>query len=275
MKKLLILLFLFSGLMANAQKTELGIIAGVSLYSGDISPKEFGLYFQGLNPAIGFFGRVNATDRISGRLSISHTKIDEDDNNIGKEGRGLNFRTNILEAELMAEINLFRLGDKKGVQVVPYLMGGVGVFKFNPQGLLENTWIDLQPLGTEGQGLPTYEAPYSLTQINIPLGGGLKFIFKEKWTLGVELTARKLFTDQLDDVSSAVVNYLDILDGNGQIAADLSNKNVKSPEEGDINYSRGGKFDDWYYFANITLSFRFGRAGGVKGGRGLGCPDNF
>ena len=275
MKKIFILLFLISSFFTQAQKTEVGLILGGSLYSGDISPKEFGLFLNEFQPAIGVFGRLNTSRLFSARLSVSYTKLSADDLDVGIPSRGLNFRTNLLEAELMGELNILRMGDPKRVEVVPYLMGGVGVFKFNPQGRLEDTWVDLQPLGTEGQGLPTYTAPYQLTQLNIPLGGGIKLIFDERWTLGFEFSGRKLFTDHLDDISGAPVNYLDVLEGNGQIAAQFSNPNVKSPEEGDITYRRGGQYNDWYFFGNITLSFNSGRLQGVSGGRGIGCPNNF
>jgi hypothetical protein len=274
MKKTIILILLLSSIIGQAQKTEIGIIAGASIYSGDISPKEFGVYFQETQSAFGIFGRINATDNLSFRLSGIYTELAADDLEIGLPERGLNFRTNLVEAELMAELNFLRMGDPKRFLVNPYVMAGVGVFKFNPQGQLEDNWVDLQPLGTEGQGLPSYEAPYKLTQLNIPVGGGLKFTFNDQWTLGLEVSARKLFTDHLDDVSSNQVNYLSVLEGNGQLAAQFSNPNVKSPEEGDITYSRGGKYNDWYYIGNITLSFNIGRLQGVAGGRGIGCPNN-
>lgn len=273
MKKALIFLFLLSSIFTQAQKTEIGILAGVSLYSGDISPKEFGLYFQEFQPAVGFMGRINVSPTFSTRLSISFTKLTSDDNEVGIPERGLNFRTNILEAALMGEVNIFRLGNPKSVLVVPYVMGGVGIYNFNPEGQLEDSWVELQPLGTEGQGLPGYEAPYKTTQLNIPLGGGLKFIFNDKWTLGFEMSGRKLFTDHLDDISGASVNYLDVLQGNGTLAAQFSNKNIKSPEQGDVNYTRGGQYNDWYFFGNITLTFNIGRLQGVAGGRGIGCPN--
>lgn len=274
MKKSIILLFLLSSIFVQAQKTEVGVIAGASFYSGDISPKEFGFFLQEPQPAFGIFGRLNPNRVFSARISLSYTKLASDDFEVGFPERGLNFRTNLFEGVLMGEINLFRLGDPRRVEVVPFLAGGVGFFRFNPQGKLEDTWVDLQPLGTEGQGLPGYEAPYELTQLNIPAGGGIKFIFNENWTLGLEFTGRKLFTDHLDDISNASVNYLDVLEGNGQLAAQFSNPNVKSPEEGDITYARGGKYNDWYFFGNITLSFNIGRLQGVAGGRGIGCPNN-
>lgn len=256
----------------NAQRSEVGVLAGASLYSGDLSPMELGLYPNDLNLAVGLFGRLNVGRAFAARLGVNYTKLSADDMDNGRPQRGLNFRTNILEFSLLGELHLFRLGDKKGVQVVPYLAGGVGVYSFNPEGRLENNWVELQPLGTEGQGLPGYDEPYSLTQLNIPAGAGLKFIVKDRVIIGAELVARKLFTDYLDDITAREVNYVDILDGNGSLAARFSNPSIEDPTTGNQNYTRGGEYDDWYYLVNFTVSFRVGEPGGRRASKHMGCP---
>ncbi len=255
----------------NAQKLELGLWGGMALYSGDLSPKEVGLYFQELEPAGGIFLRINPVNAFSVRLGLNLTRLDAEDGASNDfTDRMLNFRTTITEVSLTGEWNLFRLGNPRRTQVAPYLYGGAGFFRFNPEARLDGQWVELQPLGTEGQGLPGYEDPYSLTQVQLPFGGGLKFIIKKNITIGLEMGGRKLFTDHLDDVSSAQVNYLDVLTGNGPLAAQLSNPNIKEPEN-DVSYRRGGEKKDWYYMGGVTFSFRFGDGDGVQS-RGLGCP---
>lgn len=255
----------------NAQKLELGLWGGMALYSGDLSPKEVGLYFQELEPAGGIFLRINPVNAFSVRLGLNLTRLDAQDGASNDfNDRMLNFRTSITEVSLTGEWNLFRLGNPRRTQVAPYLYGGAGFFRFNPEARLDGQWVELQPLGTEGQGLPGYEDPYSLTQVQLPFGGGLKFIIKKNITIGLEMGGRKLFTDHLDDVSSAQVNYLDVLTGNGPLAAQLSNPNIKEPEN-DVSYRRGGEKKDWYYMGGVTFSFRFGDGDGVQS-RGLGCP---
>lgn len=257
-----------------AQGTELGIMAGGSLYSGDLSPKEFGLYTEDISPAFGFFGRFNLGRAFALRLGLSLGKISASDLDHNREDRGLNFRTNITEFALTGELNLFKLGSYEDRGVMPFLFGGLAVYRFNPEAEFDGDYIELQPLGTEGQGLPGYESPYSLTQLAIPLGLGVKFLLNETITLGLEFGGRKLFTDHLDDVSAAQVNYFDILEGNGELAASLSNPTLKDPSPETANYRRGGEFDDWYYFGGLTLSFRLqGSGGGGFGrGKGIGCP---
>jgi hypothetical protein len=95
----------------------------------------------------------------------------------------------------------------------PYGVIGIGAFKFNPQGSLTDnngkvTWHDLKPLHTEGQGFAEFpdRKEYSLTQINIPMGLGLKYMLSERINISFELLLRKSFTDYIDDVST---NYID------------------------------------------------------------------
>ncbi len=84
--------------------------------------------------------------------------------------------------------------------------------------------VYLKPLSTEGEGLPGYpdRKPYSLTQLAIPFGGGVKFAITNDWHIGLEVGLRKLFTDYLDDVSSTYADPNDLLTAKGQLAVDLS-----------------------------------------------------
>lgn len=276
-KSLLTLLFLYSiASFSFAQYAEIGFSGGTSLYSGDLSPDEFGVYFEELNLAYGLFGRFNIAKPFSLRIGITQGKLTGDDSNVPDRQtiRGLNFRTIVTDIALTGEINLLRLGNENSLQVAPYLTGGIAVFYFNPQTEIDGDFIDLEPIGTEGQGLPGYEEPYRLAQAAVPMGLGLKFIFKNRVTLGFEFVGRKLFTDFLDDVSGQEINYLDILEGNGELAAQLSNPLITNPDDADVVYQRGGKFNDWYYFGMVTLSFNLGNMGSF-GNKGYGCPTNF
>lgn len=252
-------------------------MGGIGIYSGDLSPKEFGLYFNDVKPAYGIFARYNPSRAISLRLSYERTTLvgdDADSPNDEIKNRGLNFKTSIGETSFLLEWNIFTLGREGGVQFTPYAFAGGTYYSFNPQGQLNDDWIDLQPLGTEGQGIAGYEAPYELAQFAIPFGGGFKLDLNDNVVLGFEFGGRKLFTDYLDDVSSnGPISYFDVRDGNGETAAFFSNPANKGGE--DLSYTRGGKFNDWYFIGNVTLSFRIGDRSGVFGGgrgRGIGCP---
>ena len=95
----------------------------------------------------------------------------------------------------------------------PYGFVGLGVFHFDPMGSLTSanglqTWYRLQPLRTEGQGMTEYpnRKIYNLTQLNIPMGGGLKYEVSDRINVGFELLYRKTFTDYIDDVSTKYID---------------------------------------------------------------------
>ncbi len=261
--------------LAQSQDFQVGVMGGAAAYNGDLSGQKFGVDLKHAHFAGGAFGRLNVGTHLAFRLGISAMKVSGADSEAnGRPDRGLNFRSRITEFALTAELNLFRMGYPDGFNVMPFAYAGGALFKYNPEALFDGQYIELQPLGTEAQGVPGYAAPYKLTEFAIPFGGGLKFNFGNGFTLGLEMGARKLFTDYLDDISSATINYLDVLEGNGRIAATLSNPAVTDPSDGDFTYRRGGKFDDWYFTGGVTLAFRLagGNGGYGRRGREMGCP---
>ncbi len=257
---------------AGQAQTQVGVMGGVALYSGDLSPKEFGVYFQEVQPAYGVFARFSSSRVGALRLGVSRGTLTGDDSKHNREDRGLAFRTRVTEFSLVGELNLFRIGTARNRGMVPYLLGGVAAFQFNPEAPFDGDYVELQPLGTEGQGLPNYDDPYRLTQFAVPLGAGVKIMVNEQLTIGLEFGGRLLFTDYLDDVSNTEVNYFDVLEGNGELAARLSRPTLEDPAE-DTIYCRGGEYNDWYYIGGVSLAFTIGgKNRGVQSGKGIGCP---
>lgn len=257
----------------RSQIVEAGFSGGVAMYSGDLTPKGFGLYLQDSRPAIGFFSRMNFSSRLAARFAVNFASVGGDDENTPNVGRGLSFQSDILEISSSVEWNVFRLGSSEYGEVFPFVFAGIGFFHMSPEARLEDTWVMLQALGTEGQGLPGYPEPYNLYQLMVPFGAGFKLKLNERTTLGIEFSARKLFTDYLDDVSATQVNYLDVLNGNGKLAAQFSNPNINPDDPGDaaLDYMRGSPYNDWYYMLNATLSFRLKEKAPLSS-RAFACP---
>jgi hypothetical protein len=279
MRKWIILLNIcFGSYLANAQGTELGILIGGSAYSGDLSPKEFGIYPKDIRLAGGVFARFPVGDYLKLRVGVTAGKISSAEKDTVRAIPRPSFQSSIAEVSFVGEIYPLPYG-----VIQPYLFGGIAAYRFNPQAGFDGGWIDLQPLGTEGQGLEGYDAPYKLTQINIPFGVGLKFVFNDAWSLGMEFGWRKTFTDHLDDISFQEVTYRDVYEGNGELAAFFSNPTAPGPEADIPPYKRGGKFLDWYHVGGITLSYFLNsgggggkfNGGGRRGGKNIGCPTNF
>ncbi len=171
----------------------------------------------------------------------------------------------------------------------PYGVIGIGVFHFNPQGQYTasngtKTWVDLKPLRTEGQGMPQYpdKKEYSLTQINIPYGVGIRYYFSDKVNAAFEIVNRKTFTDYIDDIGTEFIadsdfdSYFGAGSRTATIAKQMHNKAQQvSPGTRIPYYNAGDKRgtptrNDSYYSASIKVGIRLGGNGGSSGI--LRCP---
>lgn len=264
----LALMCLFAPHFAGAQSAEIGLLLGGSHYQGDLTPSEIKDYPKFIHPAAGAFLRLNR-GRLSGRLGFSYGKISGDDE-FSSPSRDLNFESNILEGSAIVELNLIMREKRSGFAVYPYIFGGIGLYHFDPEGtqLVDGaeTTARLQPLGTEGQGTFGFEAPYALTQISIPFGGGIKMHFGNRWIIGIEMGPRKVFTDYLDDLSAVEISYNDVLNRNGSLAAAFSRPGFKpNTENADEPSARGRPSPDWYYIGGVTVSYLFGDGHPLRG----------
>jgi opacity protein-like surface antigen len=186
--------------------------------------------------------------------------------------RNLNFTSSITELSLLAELhplNLFSRQDNTPA-LSPYLLAGIGYFGFDPRTQFNGQWIYLQPLHTEGEGFPETGRPnYKLSDLNIPVGGGLQYDISDKLVLRGEIIYRVLNTDYLDDVSTTYIDpnlfnkYLAA--GDAALARQLADRGYEIP--GGIAHRPGGtrgnpKNHDALYSINIKLGIRLGSAYG-------------
>ena len=261
MQRLIISLSLFfvCHLPLRAQVIDIGLNFGAMFYNGDLSASDVRQMIQETRPAFGLFCRLVNSRQFSTRFNLNFGSIQGDDARTANEARGLSFESGIWEFNVIGEWHSLRVRHTEHSSTFPYLFGGVGFFHFNPKADVNGELVELQPLGTEGQGLPSYPDAYNRLQLNVPFGAGIKVV-NRKVTVGFEMGARFLLTDYLDDVSSTLVNHRDVFEGNGSLAAQLSNPNLGGQEGIDQVYRRGSERRDWYYMMNITLSYNFGQA---------------
>ena len=198
-------------------------------------------------------------------------------NELWRKQRNLDFKTTVYEGYIALEIFPTMLLNSKSEyepRLRPYGLVGIGVFHFNPMGSLTDaagnkTWYYLHPLRLEGQGMPEYpySKPYKLTQINIPLGAGLKYYASERINVSMELLYRKTFTDYIDDVST---NYIDpaiyakyLSAQEATLAYKLSDKSIGIIYPGMTRYPAGTqrgdpKKADTYFSVVLKVGVRLG-----------------
>ena len=241
--------------------TEIGLLLGASYYLGDLNKTHFN---QSL-PTAGLIIRKNIDQRFVYKAEVMYLNLRSDDKNsddpLAKD-RGLHFRSPVYELSGQLEFNFLPYQPGNPLYTwTPFIYTGISLFHFNPQA--ENSdgvWVDLQELGTEGQGTTTTfidgtRKKYSLIQFAIPMGGGVKIAINESFSIILEYGAKKTFTDYLDDVSTTFVGgngtqYPNDMTLEAQEMSDPRGTHSKNVQRGDDTRK------DWYSFAGITLSFK-------------------
>jgi hypothetical protein len=192
-----------------------------------------------------------------------------------RRNRNLYFRTNIYEITTNLEVvwNINKGGSRyrikntrkkrfKSANHYIYAFGGVGAFYFNPKAQYNGKWYALQPLSTEGQGLPGGPRKYSRVSVCIPVGIGYRFSVNRQWTVGIEYNFRKTFTDYIDDVHGSYYNDpLTLLQTKGPVAYALSDPSLglipnATANNGDgTGAQRGDKQMDSYFSLELKVGY--------------------
>ncbi|HVF98162.1 MAG TPA: hypothetical protein VM871_12605 [Flavisolibacter sp.] len=297
-------------LFSNAQslstpdgKFEIGLGLGPLFFLGDLGGNMGkGTYFvKDINLPItklskGLFINYYPQEWLGFRLAANHGALEGADSLIKEKGsaevyrldRNLHFRTTVVEAYAALEFypTVF-FEEYEGLQgkVRPYGIIGVGMFKFKPQTQYfspngTKRWVDLEPLQIEGQGMTEYadRKRYKLTQMEVPMGGGVKWYVKENMYLGFEVLLRKTFTDYVDDVS---IDYIDpklydkyLTPENAAVAKQVQNRKLStgvfSSGITPVGEERGNPKRNDHFFSSIL---RFGwRLFDNSTANGMGCP---
>jgi len=239
--------------------TEIGLLLGTSYYLGDLNTTHFN---QPL-PAAGLIIRKNIDRRFAYKAEIMYLNLRSDERDSDDTiavNRGLHFKSPVYELSGQIEFNFLPFQPENPLYTwTPFVYTGISIFHYSPKAEnKDGEWIDLQPLGTEGQGTTTLfgnetetRDNYSLIQYSIAMGGGFKIAVNPSFNIILEYGARKTFTDYLDDVSTTYPggNLLDMTN-EAIYMSDPLGTHSKNMERGNPDKK------DWYAFAGITLSFR-------------------
>lgn len=196
-----------------------------------------------------------------------------------RKQRNINYRSMLLELSEQFEYyitlgkqtrKIYNMGEQrkkislKNFPFTFYAFAGIGGFYFQPQNRDQNgKWWNVKPLHTEGQGEVPSRKNYSLVQISIPMGLGIKYPLGKGYTLGFEYGYRKTFTDYLDDASMTYFDEEYLRQHYGDMAVYLSNPSGK-------DYIRAGqqrgdpRDDDFYLFALVTLYYDLSKVARIR-----------
>jgi hypothetical protein len=198
--------------------------------------------------------------------------------------RNLMFRSAV--TQLHSQLEFFIIREREGhkyyiqgvkgwqnIRISAYAFVGFGALYFNPKAKYndplngDSKWYALRPLHTEGQGYVPTRRMYSLIQPVAPIGLGVKYAFKKDWSVGLEYSIYKTWTDYIDDVSTTYFdpNYIRTKSGEKAVwfanphKADWGGLNWKTTAPGQ---QRGDPRDyDSYMYGFISLYYR------IPGGR--------
>jgi len=284
LKKIAFILVLCGGTFSQVQgqSLELGVLLGGANYQGDLASSEFNVLRQQVEFAAGGFLRYNFNDQLSVRLQVLSTDLVGEDSLssfTAIKQRNLRFFSPLLDASLRVEWHpLATIFESESI-VSPYIFLGGSFFTFNPQAEFQGITYELEPLRTEGQGIPGNEAErYELYNFSALAGGGIKFKLGDSFTLGIEFTTHYTFTDYLDDVSTTYADYEDLVVNTGVLAANLAYQAdnffgaaESSPLPGTARGNPNN--NDFFLTGGITISYSIINPDRLGGGRGaMGCP---
>ncbi len=266
----LVFIYPFNNQKLFAQsRLEFGPAVGLSFYQGDV----LGSNVSEISKNISFAGGIHAgyyfNDYIGINLEVQRGKAKGGDNfaeNPERRKRNLSFESPVTDICARFDWQITGYNPMQDRNFSLYGFAGGGVMFFNPKAEYKGKIYELQPLGTEGQGLKKYpdRKPYSLVSPTLDFGGGLKFAVNQKVNVAVEFSVYRTFTDYLDDVAGNYVPYTDILEEKGDwVAAALSNRvgELKGSDQIELapaGTSRGNaKVFDYFYMSCIKVTYNF------------------
>jgi len=242
---------------AQMRGWEVGGWGGVTNYFGDLNTN---LRLNRMHFAGGIGARYNLNDRLAMRFGTNVGKIsatDKDSDNSFEKRRNLDFKSIIVDGTAQFEFNyLPYVHGSRDYFYTPYMFLGPSVYYFNPKTEFEGNTYSLREMGTEGQ---FRGEEYGSIQWAITYGIGFKVDLSYRWSVDFHLSARKLFTDYIDDVHGEYADIRDIRAQRGDIAAALADRSGEPPIGLEGRQRGNGKNSDAYVFLGVGLNYYFGQ----------------
>lgn len=246
------------------QRVEYSLGFGASNFLGDLGGRDqIGTNFiwdyewaaTRYSASLGYRYQIGKDWYVKGNFIYALLSGDDDlTKELARARRKLNFKSNIFELSVQLEYmlikqktgHLYRLRGVRGkrwLRSEVYVFGGVGGIYYDPHGERNGNWYRLAPLNTEGQGLPGGPKDYNQFTVAIPYGIGIRRSISGgpgsrhfgSWSISLELSARKTFSDYIDDVSTYYYN-----DGGSVTIANAYGENAGHFHDPSGDYANGG-----------------------------------
>ncbi len=284
------------------QLLEVGCSVGPQFFLGDLggsvgAGRSFikDINWKETRPSAGFYLNLHPLNWFSIRAAVQLGEVSGNDrhspgitqNDIFRLKRNLHFRSGTQEFYVaLALYPLQLIPSKTGSllsRIQPYGLWGAGFFHFNPKAQdIDGRWVALQPLRLEGQGFAEYpqSKTYSLTQFNLNSGLGIKFYINSSLYIGAEILYRKLFSDQIDNVSASF--YVDPATFDSYLSAADATRAKRLYYQGrydlgglapyQTTLTRGNRFQNDAFFSQ---TIHLGKRLFYQGDRRLKCPTSY
>ncbi len=210
--------------------------------------------------------------KLNARLNMGYQKVQGADSKSSgaHKSRNLSFYSNVFDVFVSLEYSLL---DMKTYKLTPYVSAGFGMFFFDPYAVsTAGTKQKLRDLGTEGQGFAGFPTLYNKSDIEVPLGIGVKYALSKRVKLQLEFNYRITGTDYLDDVS--MNRYADkaMLDLKNPLTAKFAyrgNEVGAGPYPAKYNRLPRGNPEkkDVFYTTQIQVAYKLNSSGTVKKGK--------
>jgi len=234
------------------------------------------LDFSATRPIVSLNYRYRIIETVAARAGFSWGILAADDANsgsVGRKNRNLHFKSNLIQLSLHGEYYFLKekLNPRYSFSSLhsirnfsAYVFTGVSLNFFNPKAKLDGTWYELQPLGTEGQGIGDNPAPYSKMAIGWPIGLGVKYSLTRKIAVGIEISNTYTTSDYIDDASDKYFNNEQIANTYGPEAALLADRHLYNFDGTDATLYESGtgrrgdpKYNDAFIFTVVTVTYKF------------------
>ena len=201
-----LVLTLTANIFAQQQTADLGLFGGGAIPFSDYSKLKLG---NSIKLNYGGYYRYNFNSRYSLRINALYGTV------------GATGELNNALSQVSFSKNVFDLGAYFEVNYLDLLLG-VDQMKFSPYVFY-------------GIGITYYQGPLGTPVItgNIPFGTGVKYAIAKRWAVGAEVSTRKLFNDELDNLNDPYVA-------------------VNLPQVNDLLHN-----NDWINYLGLTLTYKF------------------